>query len=53
MSVQDQIHMVAVIGIPISEENMILLSREQGAIIVQLLFKMGIFPSQKWQFYRL
>lgn len=33
MSVQDQIHMVAVIEIPISEENMIILSREQGAII--------------------
>lgn len=39
MSVQDQIHMVAVIEIPISEENVIILSREQGAIILQLLFK--------------
>lgn len=28
MSVQDQIHMVAVIEIPISKENMIILSRE-------------------------
>lgn len=37
MSVQDQIHMVAIIEIPISKENMIILSREQGAITVQLL----------------
>lgn len=29
--------MVAIIEIPISKENMIILSREQGAITVQLL----------------
>lgn len=56
MSAQDQIHMVAVMEIPISAENMIILSRlpegwRGGGIIVKLLFKIGIFPPQKWQFY--